>query len=325
MKRDQFLNELRLALSGLTAEELNGVTSYYTEIIDDRMETGMTEEEAIAAMEPIDVIAKQVFADRPASKPSEQSTDREKTVTYAAGGIREVRVKAREQRIKVIQGTDENITLRYRDTLREPYHVTCQDGKLSLVREPISNFTYFLLHFGIHWDIGGIEVILPKEFAGSVDLETFNSNITASDITCWGSFHAHTSNSKIAARNMSAKKIDLKTGNSKIELVNVSAQNELMAKTSNSRITAENTVAGSQLSLITSNGHISVTNIKSPEITLRSSNSGITGSIDGKREDYAIVSGTSNAHSNLPSENTGGTKKLSVHTSNAGIQILFAG
>ena len=42
MTREQFLEQLRQALSGMKAEELEGVISYYDEMLDDRMEAGMT-------------------------------------------------------------------------------------------------------------------------------------------------------------------------------------------------------------------------------------------------------------------------------------------
>ena len=47
MTREQFLEQLRQALSGMKAEELEGVISYYDEMLDDRMEAGMTEEAAV--------------------------------------------------------------------------------------------------------------------------------------------------------------------------------------------------------------------------------------------------------------------------------------
>ena len=49
MTREQFLEQLRQALSGMKAEELEGVISCYDEMLDDRMEAGMTEEAAVNA------------------------------------------------------------------------------------------------------------------------------------------------------------------------------------------------------------------------------------------------------------------------------------
>ena len=63
MTRKQFLEGLRQELHGLPQREIEQTLHYYTEIIADRMEEGMTEEEAVAKMEPMHVIARRVAAD----------------------------------------------------------------------------------------------------------------------------------------------------------------------------------------------------------------------------------------------------------------------
>ena len=51
MNRDQFLRQLRKRLKALPEEDVQKQLQYYSEMIDDRMEDGMTEEAAVAAME----------------------------------------------------------------------------------------------------------------------------------------------------------------------------------------------------------------------------------------------------------------------------------
>ncbi len=63
MTRQQFLEGLRQELRGVPKQELEQTINYYSEIIADRMEEGMTEEQAVAKMEPMHVIAKRVAAD----------------------------------------------------------------------------------------------------------------------------------------------------------------------------------------------------------------------------------------------------------------------
>ena len=46
MTKKAFLSELRAALSALPEQEQNERLRFYAEMIDDRMEDGMTEEEA---------------------------------------------------------------------------------------------------------------------------------------------------------------------------------------------------------------------------------------------------------------------------------------
>ncbi len=63
MTRQQFLEGLRQELRGVPKQELEQTINYYSEIIADRIEEGMTEEQAVAKMEPMHVIAKRVAAD----------------------------------------------------------------------------------------------------------------------------------------------------------------------------------------------------------------------------------------------------------------------
>ncbi len=56
MKKEEFLNELTGRLSELPPQEREKSLSYFSEMIDDRMEEGMKEEEAVGSMESLDEI-----------------------------------------------------------------------------------------------------------------------------------------------------------------------------------------------------------------------------------------------------------------------------
>jgi len=68
MTKEEFLEELRTALSGIPKEEFDERISFYSEMIDDRMEEGMTEEEAVAGVGTVKEIADQTVSDIPMSK-----------------------------------------------------------------------------------------------------------------------------------------------------------------------------------------------------------------------------------------------------------------
>ena len=63
MTRAQFLNDLYRRLSGLSQEQAEQHLTYYAEMLADRMEEGMSEEEAVASMEPLDVIVQRILQD----------------------------------------------------------------------------------------------------------------------------------------------------------------------------------------------------------------------------------------------------------------------
>lgn len=65
MTKQEFLIELREGLSGLPQNDLEERITFYREMIDDRMEEGLTEAEAVAAVGPVHDIILQVVEDYP--------------------------------------------------------------------------------------------------------------------------------------------------------------------------------------------------------------------------------------------------------------------
>lgn len=68
MGKKEFLDRLRNGLSGLPREDTEERLTFYSEMIDDRMEEGLSEEAAVAAVGAADEIAAQIIADSPMAK-----------------------------------------------------------------------------------------------------------------------------------------------------------------------------------------------------------------------------------------------------------------
>ena len=68
MNKLDFLLLLHDKLTPLPADEVEEGLSFYSEMIEDRIEEGMTEEEAVASLGSVDEIVTQILADIPLSK-----------------------------------------------------------------------------------------------------------------------------------------------------------------------------------------------------------------------------------------------------------------
>jgi uncharacterized membrane protein len=68
MNRAEFLYALREKLSGLPLDEIEERLSFYEEAIDDRMEDGYSEEDAVAGIGTPEEIAEQVISEIPLSR-----------------------------------------------------------------------------------------------------------------------------------------------------------------------------------------------------------------------------------------------------------------
>ncbi len=68
MTKLEFLARLRKGLSGLPQRDTEERLTFYSEMIDDRMEEGLSEEEAVCEIGNIDEIISQIVADIPLTK-----------------------------------------------------------------------------------------------------------------------------------------------------------------------------------------------------------------------------------------------------------------
>ena len=68
MKKDEFIAQLRKELSGLPKKELEERLTFYSEMIDDRMEEGLTEQDAVSDIGSVEEISTQIISDIPFTK-----------------------------------------------------------------------------------------------------------------------------------------------------------------------------------------------------------------------------------------------------------------
>ena len=63
MNKQEFLTKLRKELSGLPQKDIEEYLTFYTEMIEDRIEEGLSEEEAVSAVGSLEEIVKQIVSD----------------------------------------------------------------------------------------------------------------------------------------------------------------------------------------------------------------------------------------------------------------------
>ena len=65
MNKQEFLNKLKINLRGLPKQEVDERLNFYSEMIDDRIEEGVSEEEAVLQIGSVDTVAAQIVNDIP--------------------------------------------------------------------------------------------------------------------------------------------------------------------------------------------------------------------------------------------------------------------
>jgi len=68
MSKQEFLAQLRKGLSGLPQDDIEERLTFYSEMIEDQMEEGISEEEAVSAVGSVEKIVAQTVAEMPLAK-----------------------------------------------------------------------------------------------------------------------------------------------------------------------------------------------------------------------------------------------------------------
>ena len=74
MTKQEFLNELRSKLQGLPKDDLENRLNFYEEMINDRMDEGKSEEDAVRDIGSVDEIVKQIASETPMIKLVKEKT-----------------------------------------------------------------------------------------------------------------------------------------------------------------------------------------------------------------------------------------------------------
>ena len=68
MTKTEFLEQLKNSLTGLSEEDIKKSVDYYEEMIDDRMEDGIAEEEAVSGLGTVEEIRDRILQEVPITK-----------------------------------------------------------------------------------------------------------------------------------------------------------------------------------------------------------------------------------------------------------------
>lgn len=330
--------------------ELEDALHFFDDMIADRaQEEGISEEEVIAKLEPVQQIAAALREGRGAQdeapEPAPQQDDGfegRKTIRLNGDGVRLLELITSNVAVEVRPAAGSELSISYTQDRTDVYDYSFENGELRLIRRPLELMQILRLGF-LPRLVDPVRVELPREFAGNCAITTRNARISAEGIRFWGwlklrssnakmqlsgltchnELEAQTSNSSLTAEELEGKAIRLSTSNARLEATRLSSQGRLQLSTSNGKLLGKQLKAGGDMSLTTSNGGMQVEGLEADNIRLETSNANITGSIPGNEADYSVESRTSNGKNSLKHHRHQGPKQLSARTSNGNIRVEF--
>ena len=276
---------------------------------------------------------------------------RQQTLTCPADSLRAVSLTCGEMPIVVKAAEGDGVTLIYYTCENDPYEAEARDGVLTLRRAEFTGsragrFTFSVLGglIRLAWNkqCPTVELHVPENALLDLEAHTSNASIKVDGPRALCAVTLKTSNGRIALENVKCKTLDAVNSNARLTLERVEVKQGLNGKTSNGRIEADGAFSGGdmvlttsngrieadqctargELRLTTSNGAVKVDRLNAQALTLKTSNSSISGVLPGKQTDWQIESGTSNGRNNLPAHQPG-QKPLRVRTSNGSIDVRF--
>lgn len=359
MNQYEYLKELRRCLSILDRVEEDRVIEYYAELIGDKVELGIPEEEVLSQLGTPRQLADKILAET-----QEDEDYTEKVFTVSDSEISSVKVDIDLMKVKVCYRQDDKneIRITYYENNKHKPTVTTEDGQVTLKDK--TDFFSNLFNTGmVNIKRGKLETIveIPKNNKTlKINIETSNAKITANnlnadslyletsnaDIDISGEFtddvYCKTSNASINGENIKAHTVNFDTSNGSCNAetvvshslefvtsnasINISSINSdsVRIDTSNNSINLGDTIANDSFYAQTSNGNINAKGIDSDKIELDTSNGSIIATIIGKEKDFRIESGTSNGNDNISGRgNDSASKSLLAYTSNGNINIDF--
>lgn len=272
MTRSEYLQALRAALSFLDAAALDTAVNFYDEMIEDRMEDGMSEEAAVASLEAPETIAAKMREEEPpapAAQPEEGGESAEdetgwekKTAVYPAAAIRAVALNAADMGVHVHAAPGDQATLTYYTSKTDVYTPQLENGVLTL--DHVRRGSMVLIFTGksamdvLRGLLQGtakpaIELALPADTLADLTVSTTNARIRVEQMAALCSVQLHTTNGKLALENVQCKTLEGSTTNGRLTLRGVNCRQSLHMTATNGSVNAQDVQSGGDLALITTN------------------------------------------------------------------------
>lgn len=286
MRKEEFLTALRAGLTGLLPEGVEKLVEFCSEMIDDRMEDGLTEEEAVAAAGSLDELIQQAKTELLPVKTAnftEKSTFGDTLRTYTAeSSICDVAADCGPADFILLPS--ENNTCRVECAENETVHyvVTTENSVLHIRRaDSRTVFSFFKFYRALRSE--PVRVYLPQGAYKSLEVKVTSGDIavpagytfdTASlhsasgDIACCaecGALSAQAASGDITLKDTSCGTLSLGTASGAVTLLNIKNESGGSIETASGKVSLENAECAA-LHINTASGGVDLTHTVSADV-----------------------------------------------------------
>lgn len=296
MRKEEFLTALRAGLTGLSPEGVEKLVEFCSEMIDDRMEDGLTEEEAVAAAGSLDELIQQAKTELLPVKTAnftEKSTFGDTLRTYTAessicGIIANCDYTAD---FKLLPSENGTCRVECMESEKICYSVTTENNVLHI--ECADRRTLFSRYkFSKAQRHATVRVYLPQGTYKSLEVETTSGDIaipagyafdtaslqsTSGDIACCaecGALSAQAASGDITLKDTSCGTLSLGTASGAVTLLNIKNESGGSIETASGKAQITN-YKGDALEIGTASGKVSLENAECAALHINTASGGV--------------------------------------------------
>jgi len=283
MNKAQFISELSDRLSLLDSDERQRFISYCCEMIDDRIEDGMSEEEAVAAIGSIDEITREVLTEHPAEAAAPEKAAIQPQIITFAEPICRLDVEHKDVGLTIVSGKlPEGETVRIElELAEEPFmHCEVNNGTLILRRVEaekngfLDNLFRRFIRFGSFSYTCKVTLAENALLSGSIQGSSGSCRLSVLNFS--GDLTAGNGSGCTRISSITAQRAQLQSASGSLWISSVSAE-DITAGVSSGSIRA-NDINCRRLELRASSGAVRAESIKADAFSLSSSSGSVRAS-----------------------------------------------
>lgn len=295
MRKEEFLTALRAGLTGLLPEGVEKLVEFCSEMIDDRMEDGLTEEEAVAAAGSLDELIQQAKTELLPVKTAnfaEKATFGDTLRIYTAkGNICGVVADCGPADFQILPSENNICRVEYTENETVRYAVTTENNVLHICRaDSRTMFSFFKFYRAqrsepvrVYLPQGAYKLLEVKATSGDIAVpsgyifDTVSLHSASGDIACcaeFGSLSAETASGDIALKNAKCNAAELCAASGDATLENVKLGKNSCIETASGKVQITNLEAA-ELNVETASGKVSLENAECAALHINTASGGV--------------------------------------------------
>ncbi len=293
MTKHEFISRLRDELIGLSDEDIRGSVDFYGEIIDDIIESGASEEDAVAALGSAEEVAANIRAQSSVEEEVDESAAKKPlgnppTETGRAGDsgnmedFKDIFIDAGDADVRIVLSESGEIEVECpSDTENKHYVTSVNDGTLTIKQIKAKNLyrRFFGMNlsslFTVNTTCSEIKVSLPPREFGSLCINTVSGDINVEEGISFASVVAKTMSGDVGISSSVKNELIAKSVSGDVTVTGM-APNTLNLSSTSGDVTLSSVRYAGYVSAWTASGDVELTDVSCKTVTCGSKSADVT-------------------------------------------------